>query len=275
MRISLVSGVYLDYPIDEAVRRIAAAGFDAIDIWAGRPHVYRRDFSATELQELRRLITQSGLTIASLMPAFYRYPYNLSSTNAIVQQDTFAYMKECLDNAAALGAPIVLIVPKRSLHGQSREDAWKRMLEGIDAVSLYARQYGISLGLEACNAHVTDLVNTAEDALRACRELGHDNLGVVLDTGHIHLSTESAAEAIARCGTRLLQMHVNDNDGKQQQNLIPGDGTFDFAACLASLRQAEYDTVLSAELGYQYTLEPDHAARMTAQRLRALLRRDS
>jgi hypothetical protein len=32
MKIGNVSGVYLNYPIQEAVRRIAAAGYDSIDV---------------------------------------------------------------------------------------------------------------------------------------------------------------------------------------------------------------------------------------------------
>lgn len=271
MKISLASGVYLNFPLEEAIKRVASAGYDGIDIWSGRPHAYRRDFSESQLNHLRLILEECGLGVSSLMPAFYRYPYDLSSPNDAIRQDSLGYMKECMDTAAVLGAPIVLIVPKRSLHGQSVQDAWKRLADGIDEICLYAQQYEFKLGLEAANPYVTDLVNTAADALRMIEEVEHDNLGAVIDSGHVHLSTESAQEAIKALGERLLQVHVNDNDGQQQQNLVPGEGTFDFIGLLETLWIVGYDGFLSAELSYHYTLDPDPVVLQTAQRMREWL----
>jgi len=271
MKTGIVSGVFLNYPIDEAVRRIAAAEYDCIDIWSGRPHVYRHDFTAEELRQLRRLIEEDGLTVSSFLPAFYRYPYSLSNPSDKVRQDSVQYMKECMDNAVALGAPILLIVPGRTLHGQSVEDAHKRLVDSIEAVCQHALQYDITLGVEPANRFVTDLVLTATDALGVIGEVGHNNLGVVLDTGHVNLGMETIQEAVDALGDHLLQWHVNDNDGAQQQNLIPGEGTFDFHELIRALRQKGFDGALSVELGYHYTLEPDAAVQLSAQRLRQML----
>jgi len=257
MRLGVVSGVYLNYPIEEAVRRVAEAGYDSIDIWSGRPHIYRHDFSPNELKTLRRHIETSGLSVSSFLPAFYRYPYSLSSSNPAIGKDSIQYMKECMDNAVTLGSPILLIVPGRSLHGQSHEDAWKRQCDRIDEICRYAAQYTIRLGIEPVNRHVGDLVNVAKDAMRIIETLGHDNLGVVLDTGHMYLEQEAAETALAETGNRLLQFHVNDNDGQQQQNLVPGEGSYDFPGFVATLQQHGYTGTLSVELGYHYTSDPD------------------
>jgi protein FrlC len=271
VKFGIVSGVYLNYPIDEAVRRVAAAGYDSIDIWSGRPHVYRRDFNQKELSALRQLISDCGLKVSSFLPAFYRYPYNLSNPKDEVRRDSIQYMKECMDNAVALGAPVLLIVPGRTLYGQSHEDGWQRLLDSVDQVCRYAKQYSIRLGLEGINHHASDLVNTSADALRAIAELDHDNLGIVLDTGHMHLEREPVRAALARAGGRLLQFHVNDNDGKVQQNDVPGMGTFDFQDFINALKDAAYDGYLSAELGYHYTPDPDPAVGLTLTNLRGWL----
>jgi protein FrlC len=271
VKIGIVSGVYLNYPLQEAVRRVADAGYDSIDVWSGRPHVYRGDFSLEELREVRQLIDEKGMEVSSFLPAFYRYPYSLSNPNEIVRQDSIQYMKECMDNAVALGSPIMLIVPGRSLYGQSHEDAWGRLLDSVDAVCHYARQYDIQLGVEPINQHACDLVNTSADAMRVLDELGHDNLGVILDTGHMYLEQDSLSEALQRVGQRLLQFHVNDNDGKVQQNLVPGEGSYDFPAFLATLGRAGFEGTLTVELGYHYTNDPHPAAQLAAQRLRGWL----
>jgi sugar phosphate isomerase/epimerase len=271
VKIGIVSGIFLNYPIGEAIRRVADAGYDSIDIWSGRPHIYRQDFSEKELTLLRRLVSNCGLTVSSFLPAFYRYPYSLSNPNDIMRQDSIQYMKECMDNAVALGAPVMLIVPGRSLYGQDLEDAKGRLLESIDTVCNYNQQYDIGLGIEPINKHACDLINTAADAMGMVTELGNNNLGVILDTGHMHLENDEVQKAMIATGDRLLQFHVNDNDGEQQQNLVPGDGTYDFPGFVATLQEAGFDGTLTAELGYHYTDNPDPAVQLTAQRLRGWL----
>ena len=88
MKLSLSSFIFLNYPLDEAIRRTAAAGFDGIDIWGGRPHAYRRDLSEREIATLRRLIRDEGLVVASFIPAQFRYPTSLCNSNETVRQDS-------------------------------------------------------------------------------------------------------------------------------------------------------------------------------------------
>jgi protein FrlC len=271
MKLGIASGVYLNYPFAETIKRVAAAGFDGIDAWSGRPHIYRADFSAQQLRQLRELVEDNGMVVSSFLPAFYRYPYSLSSPNDIIRQDSIQYMKECLDNAVELGAPVLLVVPEKTIYGQSPQDAWDRLADSIDVVCQYGRQFNMMLGLEAVNHYVSDMVNTAADAMRMVEQLNHDNLGVVIDTGHMNLASETTPEAVARLGDRLLQVHVNDNDGRHQQNLIPGDGTFDFDELIDVLKQSGFDGFLTAELGYHYTFDPDPAAHSTAERMRQML----
>src|SRR4030095_4252075 len=145
--------------------------------------------------------------------AFYRYPHSLSNPNPKVRRDSIDYMRQCTDNAAVLGSPIVLVVPDFSLFGQATVDSRKRMVESVGEVAVYAAQYDLKLGIEVLYEDETDLVVTSDDALNMINELGSDNLGVVLDTGALHLSSESADEIVANLGDLLLQVHVNDNQG--------------------------------------------------------------
>jgi sugar phosphate isomerase/epimerase len=271
MKLGLASGLFSNYPLDLAVEHIARAGYETLDIWSGRPHVYRRDFGGSALSSLRRTIEDHGLRVSSFLPAFHRYPYTLSSPSEVVRSDSLQYMKECMDNAVWLGAPILLVVPGRSLQGQSPEDAWDRLIDSIAQICAYAEQYEIRLGIEAVNHYVSDMVASSAQAMKVIEAVGHTRLGVVVDSGHMNLSKETIREAIQRPGKRLLQVHVNDNDGVRQQNLIPGEGTFNFLELIRELRNVDYGGVLTAELGYEYTFEPERAAVRTVERMRGYL----
>ena len=271
MKIGISSGLYINYSIDEALCHIADAGYDCVDIWGGRPHVYRHDFSPTQLRRLRQQIGDLGMTVSSFMPAFYRYPHSLTDPRETVRLDSVQYMRECIDNAAELGAPILLVVPLQVVPERDLEVGRKQLTRSIGEVCDYARQVDVRLGLEVLNPRACDFVNSLVAALRLLDELDDPALGLVLDTGHLNLMQETTEEAIRLAADRLLQVHVNDNDGLVQQNLVPGDGTFDFAGLIDVLAAAGFDGVLSAELDYRYAADPDPPARLAAQRLRVLL----
>jgi protein FrlC len=271
IRIGSATSVLLNYSITDAVSILAQIGFDGVDIWGGRPHVYRSDYSETELIELRKMIKQEGLAVSSFMPAFYRYPHSLSNPNERVREDSINYMLRCADNAAILGAEVLLVVPGRSLYGQGIEDALNRFLDSISQVCIYCEQYEIKLGIEPANRLITDLVVTYQDALTIINKLDHSSLGVVLDTGHLFLNRENLVEVMENIGHLILQYHVNDNNGEVQQNLIPGDGIFDFHNFLRILEKFGYSGFLSVELGWDYTLDPEPALKKSLERLRGYL----
>lgn len=269
MKLGTATSVLYQYAIYDAISLIAKIGYDGVDIWGGRPHVYRRDLSKKELKDLRKLIEDHGLTVSSFMPAFYRYPHSLSSPNPKVRGDSIGYMRACLDNAVVLGADLVLVVPDHSLYGQTREDSQRRMIESVDVIAQSAFQYDeLRLGIEILYYDETDFVNSADDALYIINLLGHKNLGVVLDTGTLNLSKESTKDILVKLDSLLLQVHVNDNQGRnRQQNLIPGEGNYDFRTLIRNLKDHKYSGFLSAELSKEYANEPEPALRTTLERL--------
>jgi protein FrlC len=271
VKLSISSFIYFNYPLDEAIRRVAAIGFDGIDIWGGRPHAYRCDLSEKEIRALRRLLSDTDLAVASFIPAQFRYPTCLCSPNETIRRDSVAYICDSIETAAALGAPVASVCPGHSLFGQSREDAWGRLCESLDTICEHAAEWGLRIAIEPADKYETDLIATTAEAMKLVEELGHENLGVLLDNGHAHVVGEPADQAVRRLGDRLFHVHVDDNNGLRDQHLVPGDGDFDFASFFAALREVGYDGYLAAELGWDYTLDPDSAARLTIQRLRHFL----
>jgi protein FrlC len=148
VKLSISSFIYFNYPLDEAIRRVAAIGFDGIDIWGGRPHAYRCDLSEKEIGLLRRLLSDTNLAVASFIPAQFRYPTCLCSPNETIRRDSVAYICDSIETAVALEAPIASVCPGHSLFGQSREDAWGRLCESLDTICEYAAERGLRIAIE-------------------------------------------------------------------------------------------------------------------------------
>jgi protein FrlC len=267
MRLSLSSFLYFNYPLSEAIRRTAAAGFDAIDIWGGRPHAYRKDLSDKETSDLRQVLRDEGLAVASFIPAQFRYPTCLCSPNQTIRQDSVSYIQDSIETAAALGSPVVSVCPGHTLFGQSIEDGLGRLSESLSAVAEFAARYKIRVAIEPADKYETNLLPTCAAALELANKLGYKNLGVLIDNGHAHVVGESAAEAARSLGDKLFHVHIDDNDGLRDQHLVPGEGNFDFPPFITALREAGYTGFLGVELGWDYTIDPDSAAQLTFERM--------
>lgn len=260
-KLSISTFLYLNYPLEEAITRIAGLGYDAVEIWGGRPHAYRQDLSAGQMEAIRSLILEYGLELSGFIPAQFRYPTNLCIANERIRQDSVRYIQDSIETAASLGAPLVSICPGHSLYGQSRDDAWERLKESLRTVSGIAAERSLRVAVEPADGYETDLVQTSDDAVRLLDELRLDNLGVVLDSGHGHVLGEDLAEAVRKLGPALFHVHIDDNHGERDDHLVPGEGTIDFGPLFAALEETHYRGFLTMELGFGYTLNPDEAAR--------------
>jgi sugar phosphate isomerase/epimerase len=65
MRIATATSVLFQHTIQDAIRLIASIGFDGVDIWGGRPYVYRNDLTAEKLVQLCHLIADHSLRVVS------------------------------------------------------------------------------------------------------------------------------------------------------------------------------------------------------------------
>ena len=191
------------------------------------------------------------------MPAFFRYPYSLSSPIEAIRQDSIQYVIETIQNAVAVGCKQVLIVPSHSLQGQTTDEARRLYLDSLASICLVAEEDDTPcLAWRSSTRTCPTICAPARTRSAAIQDLRSPCLGVVIDTGHLNLSGEDTERVILNLGHHLLQVHVNDNDGHQQQNAIPGEGTYDFPRLIQLLHQVGYAGFLSLELGWGYTFDP-------------------
>jgi len=271
MRLSITTSLFTNYLLSDAVELIGKAGFQGIDIWCGRPHMYRKDHSPADLQRLKQSLSEKNLELVSLMPAFYRYPYSLSSPLETVRQDSVAYVKDCIDNASILGAKHVLIVPTHTLVGQPLEDARALFIQSLAQVCEYAEGHKMALGMEVVYPNSSDYLGYTQEAIRMIQAVQSPCLGVVIDTGHLNLSGEDFVMALDQLGDLTLQVHISDNDARIQQNAIPGEGNFDFSRFLSALQNRGYAGFLTLELGWNYAADAFGNARQGLLRAQAYL----
>src|ERR1700684_1032690 len=127
------------YPLDEAVRRIARIGYDAIEIGCAAPHAWPSHLPTARRRDLRKLVEGEGLAVSSLLPAPGGGPgNNPSSVLPEERAATIAHYKEVVDLAHDLGADKVLYVAGWMAFGVERAEAWGWSRAAVTEIGRYA-----------------------------------------------------------------------------------------------------------------------------------------
>jgi sugar phosphate isomerase/epimerase len=189
------------WTIEEAVPRFAAAGVRGITVW-------RTAFEGRRPAAVARLIREHGLSVVSLCRGgFFPSPSAAERAQAIEEN------KRCVDEAAELGAPHIVLVCG-SAPGQSLEASRGQIADGMAAVLPHAAAAGVRLAIEPLHpmyAGDRSAVNTVGQARELCRLLGSPSVGIALDVYHTWWDERLEGE-IAACGREgtLLAFHICD-----------------------------------------------------------------
>jgi D-psicose/D-tagatose/L-ribulose 3-epimerase len=171
---------------------------------------------------------------------------SLASEDGAVRERTRQYLRECLDAAAESGAELLvgpMYAPVGFFTGQRRtRDEWKRVVESWQELADSVHRAGVAVAIEPLNRFETYLLNTVEDAVSLCDEIGSERIGILVDTFHANIEEKSIGLALARAGKRLMHVHTCENDRG-----TPGTGNVDWAEFFPAIEALGYDGWLTIE----------------------------
>jgi sugar phosphate isomerase/epimerase len=188
------------WSLDEACREYARAGVRGISVW--RDALKGRDAKASGRQ-----LRDAGLGIVSLVRGGF-FP----ATDAAGRQKALDENRQCIDEAAALGAPLIVLVCG-AVAGQPLAESRRQIAEGIAAIAPHAQRAGVKLAIEPLHpmsADTRSAINTLKQANDVAAQFDA-TVGVAVDVYHLWWDDQLEAE-IARCGRlgKLLAYHVCD-----------------------------------------------------------------
>ncbi len=228
-------------------RRIAELGFDAIEL----PLENSGDLDHDETAAVLRETGLAPYVVGAMAPG---RDLVTASPGAVTR--TQAYLRDCVDLAASVGAPAVC-GPFYAQTGrvwrltpEERDAAYAEWREHLAPVAAYAGERGVRLGIEPLNRYETSLVNTVDQALTGLGRLLDEGVGLALDTYHLHIEERDSAAAVRTAGEHLVHVQVCGNDRG-----APGHDQTDWAGIVAALDDVGYAGALNIE-----SFTPDNAA---------------
>jgi len=235
-------------PEENNLAVLADLGFGSIDIQA-------RTFTGAEA---RARIDDLGLDVSCLALSFNMVDgAALDAADAAGRQRAIDHCRAALDHAADLGTNTTYVVPGDD------PSLLPHFTQALPQVADFAAERDISVGVEHFPGKA---LPTAAGTLEWLADLGHPNLYLLLDIGHLQMSQEDPVATIAAAADRLAYVHLDDNDGEGDLHWALLDGVLTaeaLATTLAALKSSPYAGPVSLELNPQL---PDPLAAINKSR---------
>lgn len=247
MRLALNSKFFADLDVEALGEKIAALGYDGIDLCVRPGHLITPDNVAARLPEAVEKWRQMGLDCPSVAA-----PVDFNDAQTPAAERLYAA-------CATAGVGHIKIGYWYYAEG---DDFWalmdqaRRGLEGFAALS---RRYGVKT---CCHTHSGPcLGSNAAGLMHLIGGFAPQEVGAYIDFGHLALDGEDAAMAIALVRRHLALVGVKDGHQRPQPDKTPpygpafarlGAGSVDWRRVLGLLRKAGYDGALLVHTEYDF-----------------------
>lgn len=197
--------------------------------------------------ELRGILQRYGLRAVSLNALEDFSLCSPAKFRRMVRRAELLFDEIC----GTLDCDLVVAVPSPLPPKHPSRDTINRMTsERLRVLAKSAEEHNIRIGFEFLGFQ-TCSINRLADAWRLVRELDLENLGLVIDTFHLHLSGELLKPLPPQ---KIFLVHVNDVPSLRRDKLedkhriLPGTGTMPLREFLGGLMRTGYRGFLSVEL---------------------------
>ncbi|MDG4904065.1 sugar phosphate isomerase/epimerase [Mesorhizobium sp. WSM4989] len=227
----------------EAIDGYAKQGVGGIACW-------RQYLDEYGVQQTARHLRDAGLWVASLCTSAWLNADTEADFEAAIDEN-----RRILDNAAAIGAPCVVMVvgglPKNSkdIAGQR-----SRVRDALHTLAPHARSVGVKLGLEPLHpmyAGDRSVLNSIREANDLCDELGDEAAGLVPDVYHCWWDSAFERELRRAGPKRILTFHYCDwlvpTRNMRDRGMV-GDGVVDIPRIRGWLDDIGYAGVFELEI---------------------------
>ena len=151
-RFCVLTAPFLHHTLEYGLDSIAANGFSSIELWGASPHYCLDDYDQAgreqRVREICAMLSSRGLSMAVYHPEQIRqYPVNIASPSAYIQTQSMDFMRRCLEDTAAFGAPIMMLTPGWVFVNDFTEADTLRAIQAVQQLAEYAKPLGVRLAL--------------------------------------------------------------------------------------------------------------------------------
>lgn len=243
-RLSLNQKTVDGWSLREAVDGCVTHGLQALGVW-------REPLADAGLEQAVQMLDDAGLRVSSLCRGGF-----FTVAGEAEQARAHDENRRALDEAAALGAPCLVLVPGGLPAGdRDLPGARSRAAAAIERLVPHALDVGVRLAIEPMHpiyAADRGVVSSLAQALDIAEPLPTEVVGVVVDTFHVWWEP-GVEQQIARAGDRIASYQVCDwitplpPDALLSRGMM-GDGHIDYSRLTRCVADAGYTGDVEVEI---------------------------
>jgi len=245
MKLGISTWVYLNYTIDEALRRLAKTGFHILELWADQAQLDPRIFPEHALSKVHELGRSLKLVFRSLHAPFTNL--DIASLDEAKKEMSIQWVSKAFTYASKLGCPYVVLHPgsgESMTVIESESEVKGRLLDTLQRVGKAAEGSGVKVLLENMTQRGNRrYCSSIRELVELVQALGGDVFSICFDPGHTLISGYDVYEELREAKGFLFSLHVNDNDRVKDLHLVPSPlkGLIHWNRFLRVLRNIEYN----------------------------------
>jgi inosose dehydratase len=230
---------------DDTLRRIAAAGYEGVELFDG--NLVALDEGALEEHGLELVGVYSG--------ANFIFPD--------VLPEELWRIRRAAELGEKLGAEHLVVGGGAQRTEPATDEDYERLGRALDEVVSIAEAHGLT---PTYHPHLSTIVEGPDQIDRVFERT---RIGFCPDLGHLAAAGGDPVDLVRRYADRIPYIHFKDVT--DDVSFVPlGEGTVDFEGVTAALREASYDGWIVIELD-GYDGDPDAAAEANLAYVRGLL----
>lgn len=276
MRFGISTHLYHDRRLErDHLGQVASYGFEAIELFATRSHFDYYDERA--IAALADWLSETGLTLNSV-----HAPIMASAAGG---QSDERYSNALADNARRQAAVreteaalqiarripfnvLVVHLGTPAAKSQPGDNTRASAFRSAEEICRVAEPLGVRIALEVIPNELSTVAALVE---MLERDLDAPHAGICLDFGHAHLMGD-VADAVETAAEHVIATHVHDNRRKDDEHLVPYQGSINWDMALTTMQKIGYDATYLMELASTSTPAPVLAeARRARQRFERTL----
>lgn len=245
-------------PKKERYRLIKEAGFGGVTVWWGN------DFGDEDFRLNPKDARDAGLVVENMHAPFSGV--NNFWVDGIDGDALLEKFLQIVDDCAVHSIPAMVV---HLSSGYTPPPCNELGLDRVKKIIYKAEECGVNVAFE--NLGTTKHLEYVLENVMSSRA------GFCYDSGH-HNCWAISEDFMGKYGSRLMALHLHDNDGTGDQHLLPFDGTCDWPVIMSDIAKTGYTGSVALEainIGYERILPCEYLqlAYERAKRLEVLMLR--
>ncbi|AIZ57083.1 endonuclease 4 [Candidatus Methanoplasma termitum] len=169
---------------------------------------------------------------------------NIAAVNERIRNTSTEETIRTMEHANRMGIEMITIHPgtySTSL-GNVRDRSVEHSKSSLKEIERWAYEYGVTAAIENMPSFRIMMGQTPEELLEL---LDGTDLKICFDIGHAN-TIGAIDRSIELFGERIVNVHIHDNTGKNDDHLTIGDGSIDFARVLPKLSRYRGNYIIEA-----------------------------